>query len=268
MGCVVCGAETKGAAILCGKCFGEIDDPLSLLPAALDPKSDQRLFQIGSVSLRIGPVSSADISFSKGLEPALRLREILASEDKVGLPQFVDYYLAGLGVGLYLRGDERLPRRGIIWNIMQSAKDLDFKTEQWAAASVRMGNIYALLVREVSRLSIEASAALPFLQKSSDLARTLYARSLPYSSPNRAVSANEALLDHWTGNSEKALSTVEGLVGSEKSESIKAHLLIVKATILAETGMKPQAVQVLESIPGKVRDERVARLKALIGVTR
>lgn len=268
MGCVVCGAETKGAALLCGKCFEKIDDPLPLMPTALDPKSDQRLFQISSVSLRIGPVSPADVSHSKGLEPALRLREILSSEDKSGMPQFVNSYLAGLGVRLHLRGDERLPRRGMIWNILQNAKDMDFKTEQWAAASIRMGNIFTLLVREISRLPIEASAVLPFVQRKSDLARQLYARSMPYCSLNAAASANEALLDHWTGNSEKALSTVEGLIISEELESVRTHLLIVKATILVETGMRPQAVQVLESIPGKVKDERVARLKALIEVTR
>lgn len=268
MGCVVCGAETKGAALLCAKCFAEIDDPLLLLPTALDPKSDQRLFQISSLYLRIGPVSSADVSYSKGLEPALRLREILASEDKAGLPQFVGSYLAGLGVGLYLRGDERLPRRGIIWNILQSAVDLDFKTEQWASASIRMGNILALLVKEVSRLPIEASAVLPFVQKNSDLARMLYARSLPYPSLDPAAAANGILLDHWTGNSEKALSEIGNKIDLEKSEAIKAHLLIVKATMLFESGMQSQAVQILESIPGKVRDERIARLKALIEVGR
>jgi hypothetical protein len=76
------------------------------------------------------------------------------------------------------------------------------------------------------------------------------------------------LLDHWIGDSEKALSAIEGLIGSEELESNKTHLLIVKATILADTGMKPQAVQILESIPGKVRDERVARLKVVMGVIR
>lgn len=268
MGCVVCGGETKGSALLCEKCFGAIDDPLVLLPTALDPKSDQRMFQISSPCLRIGPVSSADVSYSKGLEPALRLREILASKDKSGLPLFVSGYLAGLGVGLYLRGDERLPRRGMIWSILQNAVELDFKTEQWAAASIRMGNVLALLVREVSRLPIEASAVLPFVQKYTEAVRTLYARSLPYPSLSDAAAINGILLDHWAGNSEKALSMIEDRIEREGSEAARAHLLIVKATMLVESGMQSQAVQVLESIPGKVRDERISGLKALIEVTR
>lgn len=268
MGCVVCGAETKGSALLCEKCFAAIDDPLVLLPSALDPKSDQRLLLISSPCLRIGPASSADISYSKGMEPALRLREILASGDKRGLPQFVGSYLAGLGVGLYLRGDERLPRRGITWNILRNAMDLDFKSEHWAAASIRMGNVLALLVREVSKLPIEASAALPFVQKYSEAARNLYSRSVSYPSLSGIASVNAILLDHWTGSSEKALSDIEGKIAGAESEAARAHLLIIKATILIESGMQSQAVQALETIPGKVRDERIPRLKALIEVTR
>jgi hypothetical protein len=260
---VVCGVETKGAALLCGRCLGKIDDPLTLLPVSLDPTSDHRLFQVASASLRIGPTSTADTTFSKGLEPALRLREILASKDAGALPQFIDHYLMGLGIGLYLRGDERIPRRGLIWNIMKGAEGLEFNTEQWASASLRMGNIYSLLARALSMLPIDSSAALPLAQKNADTARRLYSKSLPYPALNLASSANEAILDHWTGDSNKALLTIERLLGLELSEDDRSHLMIIKATILVDTGEMAKAVQIVESLPGVVKDARVSRLKAL-----
>jgi len=260
---VVCGVETKGAALLCGRCLGKIDDPLVFLPVSLDPISDHRLFQVASASLRIGPTSTADTTFSKGLEPALRLREIQASKDVGTLSQFINRYLMGLGIGLYLRGDERIPRRGLIWNIMKGAEGLEFNTEQWASASVRMGNIYSLLARALSTLPIDPSVALPLAQRNADTARRLYSRSLPYPSLNLASSANEAMLDHWTGDSNKALLTIERLLGFELSEDDRSHLMIVKATILVDTGETAKAVQIVESLPGMVKDSRVSRLKAL-----
>jgi hypothetical protein len=260
---VVCGVETKGAALLCGRCLGKIDDPLVFLPFSLDPTSDHRLFQVASASLRIGPTSTADTTFSKGLEPALRLREIQASKDVGTLSQFINRYLMGLGIGLYLRGDERIPRRGLILNIMKGAEGLELNTEQWASASVRMVNIYSLLARALSTLPIDPSAALPLARKNADTARRLYSRSSLYPALNLASSANEAMLDHWTGDSNRALLTIERLLGFELSEDDRSHLMIVKATILVDTGETAKAVQIVESLPGMVKDSRVPRLKAL-----
>jgi hypothetical protein len=80
---------------------------------------------------------------------------------------------------------------------------------------------------------------------------------------NLASSANEAMLDHWTGDSNRALLTIERLLGFELSEDDRSHLMIVKATILVDTGETAKAVQIVESLPGMVKDSRVPRLKAL-----
>jgi hypothetical protein len=80
---------------------------------------------------------------------------------------------------------------------------------------------------------------------------------------NLASSANEAMLDHWTGDSNKALLTIERLLGLELSEDDRSHLMIMKATILVDTGEMAKAVQIVESLPGVVKDARVSRLKVL-----
>ncbi len=265
MACVVCGAETKGRALLCERCFGRMEDPLSLLPSALDPTADVRLNQVASVCLRIGPASTGDLNFSKGMEPALRLREIMSSESKDQMPVFVDRFLAGLGIGLRLRGDERLPRRGIVWSMLQGAREIEFEGEVWARASTRMGNVEALLVREAMRLPIERSASVPFAQSHADAARRLYERGSHSPSLERIVLVNGAVLLHFQGDTEEALRALDGLLSSETSDSEKTDIRMWKAWILADEGRNTEALQVLEDIPPEAVDYRIRRVRRVAG---
>lgn len=268
MSCVVCGGETKGGALLCGACLDRMEDPLALIPSALDPTADHRLFLTSSASLRIGPTSSAEVALYRGIEPALRLRELAASSNAAGLSRLANHYLAGLGVGLYLMGDERLPRRPIIWSVVRRVKEADAGTREAAEASLRAGNVLALLVRQISRLPIDASAAITAMARHAESARTCYSRASRFSDLSKAAEINLALMDHWQGDSGTALSSLEDLSGSEGSEAVLPHAEIAKAIILHETGRTSEAVQILGRLPEALEEDAVSRLRTMLGVER
>lgn len=268
MGCVVCGGETKGGALLCGACLDRMEDPLALIPSALDPTSDQRLFLTSSASLRIGPTSSAEVALHRGIEPALRLRELAASSNTAGLSRLANHYLAALGIGLYIMGDERIPRRPIIWSVVQKVKEADPGTREAAEASVRSGNVLALLVRQISRLPIDASAAITAMARHAESARTCYSRASRFSDLSKVAEIDLALTDHWQGNSGAALASLEDLSRFEGSGAVVPHAEIAKAIILHETGRTAEAVQILGRLPEALEEDAVLRLRIMLGAGR
>jgi hypothetical protein len=261
MPCVACGSETKAGTLLCARCAARIDDPFSLVPCSQDPMADARLFQTGSAAIRVFPSPSEDLALSRGPGPALRLRAMLSREDKRPVQTLVDEYLAGMGVDLHVWGDERLPRRAFLPSLLDGAGPLDFKTETWARASIRMGNLHALLVRHVSILPIDDSWRRPFVDSNAETARALYARARSYGSLSSVVSSDRALLDHWTGRSVEALSALAALTRSESVDADVVAALVKQALVFVDLGKNDEALDALAKVPGAMLDRRAAALR-------
>jgi hypothetical protein len=261
MACVGCGAETKAGTLLCARCAARIDDPFALLPSAQDPMADARLFQMSSVMIRIVPTPTNELTYSRGPGPALRLRSILSRDDKGPVQTLVEEYLAGMGVELHVWGDEKLPRRAFLAALLEGAGPLEFPTELWGRASVRMGNLHALLVRHVSALPIDDAWKEPFVARNGEAARALYARARPFGSLSSVVASNRALLDHWGGRSAEALLTLTSLTRTDSVDADVVAALVKQAMVLTDLGRKDEAQDALAKVPSAMLDPRSTELK-------
>ena len=78
---------------------------------------------------------------------------------------------------MHLFGDELLPRRPFIWELIKQTEGVEIASEVWARASLRMANVHILLVRAASRLAVDESWQTPFLKSHTGSALSLFARS-------------------------------------------------------------------------------------------
>jgi hypothetical protein len=261
MGCVVCGSPTRSGSLLCGKCFGRLGEPVSLVPRLVDPNADQRIVPLRSAAIMIGPLVTPEIRISKGTEPALTFRTMLTDQDRSRIPSYVDMYLNGVGVPLHMTGFERIPRRDLISSIIWNCESLEFDTEFWAKACLRIGNLYSLSAERVRYLTIDPEDRKGLMERHASLARKFYSRSANYPRLEMIAQGNSALLEHWLGNSEKAIETLEKLLASPITAE-NAPLVVQGSIILLETGQMGSANEALGSIPESLRSPLAKRMLA------
>lgn len=250
---------------MCGKCFGRLGEPVSLVPRLMDPNADQRFVPQRSATMMIGPLVSPEVKFSKGTEPALTFRTMLTDQDRSRIPSYVDMYLDGVGVPLHLTGFERIPKRELISSMIWNCESLEYDTEFWARASLRIGNLYALSASRIRYLTVDPKDLRELMEKHAALARKFYSRSARFPRFDLIAKGNSALLDHWMGDPDKATAILEELVTSPINAD-NAPFVVQRSIVLLETGQMGSARDALSSIPENLRSPLVKRMLASMGV--
>lgn len=260
MACTACGKETKAGVLLCAGCLSGLSDPLDLLPRLIDPTADARLLKMQSVSMRIFPTNGPALGYSASLDAPLRLPALMEHENVAAFPSFVDEYLAGIGIGVHLFGDELLPRRPFVWELIKQAEGVEIASEAWARASLRMANIHILLVRAASRLAVDESWLTPFLKKHTGAALSLSSRSKDYPKLSRVADSNLQMMNAFLGNAEEAIAELAKLEVEVDDDSYQ--ITIKRAMLLMRSSKSELAKEALQRIPSSSNDIRARRLKA------
>jgi hypothetical protein len=232
----------------------------------MDPAADQRLVPLRSAAMMIGPFVSPELKFSKGTEPALTFRTMLTDQDRSRIPSYVDMYLDGIGMPLHLTGFERIPKRELISSIIWNCESLEFDTEFWAKACLRVGNLYSLSVSRSRYLTVDPQDLKGLMDKHAALARKFYSRSTRFPKLDLIAQGNSAVLDHWMGESEKAIDTLEKLLAPPMSAD-NAPFVVQGSIVLLESGHMDIAKDALSSIPENLRSPLAKRLLASLGVS-
>ena len=266
MGCVVCGSPARSGSLLCDKCFGRLGEPVSLVPRLMDPNADQRLVPQRSATMMIGPLVSPEVKFSKGTEPALTFRAMLTDQDRSRIPSYVDMYLDGVGVPLHLTGFERIPKRELISSIIWNCESLEYDTLFWAQACLRIGNLYSLSASRIRYLTVDPRSLRELMEKHAALARKFYSRSAGFPKLDQIAQGNSAMLDHWLGESDRSIETLEKLL-STPIDADNAPFVVQGAIVLLETGRMDSARDALSLIPEKLRSPLAKRMLASLGVS-
>jgi hypothetical protein len=227
----------------------------------VDPNADQRLVPLRSAAIMIGPLVSPEIRISKGTEPALTFRTMLTDQDRSRIPSYVDMYLDGVGVPLHLTGFERIPKRDLISSMIWNCESLEFDTEFWAKACIRIGNLYSLSAERGRYLTVDPEDREELMERHATLARKFYSRSVNFPDLDLIAQGNSALLDHWMGDSEKAIAALEKLLALPITAK-NAPLMVQGSIILLETGQTGSANEALSSIPEPLRSPVAKRMLA------
>ncbi|MEM0448478.1 MAG: hypothetical protein QW520_01470 [Methanomassiliicoccales archaeon] len=260
MACIGCGSDTKAGVVMCGRCLERINDPLSFLERFSDPMADLRLQRLGNALLRVFPASSPRINFGEEIEPAVRIGSLLESGAQEHLCFLVEQYLASAGISFHLWGDERIPRRAFLWRLVQEVGNLEFNSEIWARASVRMGNIHSLLVLSVSDMQLEESWRLRFVKQRVANAISAYSRAKEYPALWKVARSNIALLWAWIGKTEEALQMLGELCSGEVDEE-SAPFSLKRAMVLCDAGRAEECREELSRIPGNLADSRLIKFR-------
>ncbi len=229
------------------------------IPDALDPTSDRRFMALSSPALRIGPSPSSRPAMGRAPQAAMRFRSSMEGDQRE-IPYIMDRYLSFMGVGLDLRGDERVPRRETVSEFLRSAMTLDYDLLPWAKASIRLGNLVSVGLKRMLDLPIEEDARTTFVDLWSERVRGLYERADAFPQIRWTALSNQAMVEHWTGGSERALSLLDYVMKKNVDEDRMVEARTKKAIILFETGRGAQANEILRQIPAR----RDARLQPLL----
>ena len=213
-----------------------------------------------SVSMRVFPTNGPALGYSASLDAPLRLPALMEHENVSAFPSFVDEYLAGIGVSMHLFGDELLPRRPFVWELIKQAEGVEIASEVWARASLRMANVHILLVRAASRLAVDESWLTSFLKKHTGSALSLSGRSKDYPKLNRIAASNLQMMNAFLGNVEEAIAELEKL--ETEADDDTYPIAIKKAMLLMQVGKSELAKEALQGIPASFDDMRVRRLKS------
>ncbi len=189
---------------------------------------------------------------------------MLADRDQSRTPSYIDMYLDGMGVTLHLTGFERIPKRELISSIIWNSESLEYDTEFWARACLRIGNLYALSASRARHLTVDPTDLHGLMEKHASLARKFYSRSRNSPSLDRISRGNSALLDHWMGESDMAIDRLEGLLSLPIDED-NAPFVLQGAIVLLETGQLGTARDALNTIPENLRSPLAKRLLASMG---
>lgn len=208
MVCTFCGAASTEGAMICPACVERVRDELFLRDWSVDPRSDLRSLGIRSACLRVGPSSQGEVLLRKGSDPYLLVERTLQAEDRSHLPTVLDHYLAGMGVGLHLMGDEHLPVRPQVKELLSVPDQMDFQGERWGRALLRLGNLLALSARDVSRLPLGDDLRAELFKERAARALALYRRAAAVPETAPISRANIAMLRIWGGDTE-ALQDLE-----------------------------------------------------------
>ena len=181
----------------------------------MDPRSDLRSLGIRSACLRVGPSSQGEVLLRKGSDPYLLVERTLQAEDRSHLPTVMDHYLAGMGVGLYLMGDENLPSRPKLKDLLNVPDHMDYQGERWGRALLRLGNLWALSARDMSRLPLGDEPRREIFRQRAARALALYRRAAAVPELAPISNSNTAMLRLWGGDPEalqdlKAAATSDG----------------------------------------------------------
>jgi hypothetical protein len=260
MACVSCGVETEPGVLMCKICLDGILDPMSITKRMQDPAADMRLQQVGSAVLRIGPVPSSDLEFGEGVEPAIRLRSLMERGEHVQLQGLVEEYLASAGISLHVWGDERVPRRTFLWRMVQEVKAIEVKSEIWARASVRMGNLHSLLVLAAARLPVDKAWQSSFIKESSTVVLALYSRAKEYRPLWKVAQSNQAMLYAWIGRTDDALRILDDLC-AYRVDKETVNYTIKRAMVLTEAGRGDECREEVEHIPEELLTPHLIRMK-------
>jgi hypothetical protein len=190
---------------------------------------------------------------------------MLTDQDQSRIPSYIDMYLHGVGVPLHLTGFERIPKRELISTIVWNCENLEYDTEFWARACIRVGNLYSISAARSRYLTVAPQDLKGLMDKHAGLARKFYSRSSRFPKLELIARGNSALLDHWMGESDKAVATLEGLIGGAV-DAEKAPFVVQGAIVLLETGHMDSAKEALLTIPVKLRSPLAERMLASMGV--
>ncbi len=200
MVCTFCGAASIEGAMVCSACVEMVREELFLRDWSVDPRSDLRSLGIRSACMRIGPSSQGEVLLRKGSDPYLLVERTLQAEDRSHLPTVLDHYLAGLGVGLHLMGDEPLPTRPQVKELLSIPDRMDYQGERWGRALLRLGNLLALSARDMSRLPLGDDVREEIFRDRAARALGLYRRAAAVPELAPISHTNTALLRIWGGD--------------------------------------------------------------------
>ncbi len=237
MVCTFCGAPSSEGAMVCTACLERIRGEVYIRDWAVDPRSDQRSLGMRSACLRVGPSSQGEVLLGKGSDPYLLLERTLKAEDRSHLPTVLDQYLAGMGVGLHLMGDEHLPVRPMLRDLLSLPDQMDLQGERWGRALLRIGNLFAIIARDVSRLPLGQEGRREAFVERASRARDLYLRAAQVSELEPISRANLAMLRHWAGEHDVALEELR--TAASTSEGAKLQL----AKVLWDMGREDEAAE-------------------------
>jgi hypothetical protein len=260
MACVSCGVDTKVGVLMCQRCLEGILDPLSITRRMQDPAADLRLHQVGSAILRVGPVPSSELDFGEGVEPAIRLLSLTERGEQGQLQTLVEEYLASIGISLHVWGDERLPRRAFLWRMMEGVKGLEIKSEIWARACVRMGNLHALLVLAASELPVDEEWQSSFIKEHEGVALSFYSKSKEHRPTWKVAQSNQAMLYAWMGRREEALGILDDL-RPYRVDKETANFALKRAMVLCDAGKGKDCREELSQIPEELLDPHSRKIR-------
>jgi len=202
MVCTFCGTASSEGALICSACVERVREDLFLRDWSVDPRSDLRSLGIRSACLRVGPSSQGEVLLRKGSDPYLLVERTLQAEDRSHLPTVLDHYLAGMGVGLHLMGDEQVPLRPKIKELLDIPDRMDYQGERWGRALLRLGNLLALSARDMSRLPLGDEVRKEMFRERAAQALSLYLRASVVPELEPISRANTAMLRIWGGDRE------------------------------------------------------------------
>jgi len=188
--------------MVCSACVEKVKEDFFLRDWSVDPRSDLRSLGIRSACLRVGPSSQGEVLLRKGSDPYLLVERTLQAEDRSHLPTVLDHYLAGMGVGLHLMGDEQLPVRPKVKELLSIPDQMDYQGERWGRALLRLGNLLALSARDLSRLPLGDDLRRGLFADRASRALALYRRAAAVPELAPISNANAAVLRIWGGDIE------------------------------------------------------------------
>ena len=197
MVCLVCGNRTSAGASLCSRCFKRVEDPLGTLGLAIDPMADMRFRANDSVVLRLGPSFVGEVRLSKGLDPSVTFDRMINGPDRSHVPSFIDEYLGDLGIALELKEDQMVPSRPLLSSMVRSSWGLDFDSDTWGKACLRMGNIVSLAVRRCAVLPLEPSDSAQLISELQEMAIRLYSNAMKHAVLESIAKRNIEALEAW-----------------------------------------------------------------------
>ncbi|MCU0861306.1 MAG: hypothetical protein MUE65_03205, partial [Methanomassiliicoccales archaeon] len=171
------------------------------------------------------------------------------------------------GLALHLWGDERLPRRAFLWRLVDEVGPLDLKGEMWARASVRIGNLYSLMVLAVSELPVDDSWRADFTKDSASSALSLYSRAKEHRPLWRVAQSNTAMLRAWMGRTEESLRILDELA-SFRVDKETMPFSLKRAMVLCDAGRRDDCLEELARIPEELMDARAKRFRAQLEALR
>jgi len=247
MVCTFCGAASTEGAMVCPACVERVRDELFLRDWSVDPRSDLRSLGIRSACMRVGPSSQGEVLLRRGSDPYLLVERTLQAEDRSHLPTVLDHYLAGMGVGLHLMGDEHLPLRPKAKELLSIPDRMDFQGERWGRALLRLGNLLALSARDISRLPLGDDVRRDLFKERAARALALYRRAEAVPELAMISKANTAMLRIWGGDGD----ALEDLKAAAADDSRRMQL----AKAYWDLGMEDEAAEVVamtEDLQGAV----------------